>query len=351
VSGSPAAGPSAAAMAPAAVAALGAEVLDAVASVVVGRRDALGLVLAAVLARGHVLLEDLPGLGKTLTARTFAQALGLGFRRVQFTPDTLPGDITGSFVYSRRSEQFEFRSGPVFTELLLADEVNRTPPRTQSALLEAMQEEQVTVEGTTFPLPRPFCVLATANPIEYEGTYPLPEAQLDRFLLRLTVGYPDRDGEQEVLRRRLSRRQEAQTVPGVVDAAGVRAMQDAVEGVTVEDSVAGYLVDLVRATRAHPAVLAGASPRGSVALLQVSRAVALLAGRDYVAPDDVLAVAPFVLTHRVTLRPETYLDGISAAAVVSTALAGVPAPATAALPAHSAAPSAAPTSARRRDDG
>src|SRR5262245_53537726 len=248
----------------------------------VGKRDALELVLAGILAGGHILLEDLPGLGKTLTARSLAQALGVGFRRIQFTPDLLPADVTGSLLYDQRNHDFTFRRGPVFTNLMLADEINRTPPKTQSALLEAMQEKQVSVEGTTYALQPPFHVLATANPIEYEGTYPLPEAQLDRFLLRVSFGYPDAEDEFDVLRRRMARRQEEGSLPAVVDAAGLRAMQAALEDVAVEDSIGRYIVSLAAATREHPQVLVGASPRGSLALLLLARAVAAMAGRDYV---------------------------------------------------------------------
>ncbi|HZN17658.1 MAG TPA: AAA family ATPase, partial [Micromonosporaceae bacterium] len=258
---------------------LGRSVLDAVGTVLVGKRDALELVLAGILAGGHVLLEDLPGLGKTLAARSFAQALGLEFRRLQFTPDLLPADVTGSFLYDQRTHDFTFRPGPVFTNLLLADEINRTPPKTQAALLEAMQEKQVSVEGTTYRLTAPFHVLATANPIEYEGTYPLPEAQLDRFLLRVSFGYPDAEEEWSVLRRRMARRQEESFLEPVVDPATLLAMQAAMEDIVVEDSVGRYIVALAAATRAHGQVLVGASPRGSLALLLLSRARAALAGR------------------------------------------------------------------------
>ena len=313
---------------------LGGAVLDRVGTVVVGNRPALELVLAGVLAGGHVLLEDLPGLGKTLTARSFAAALGLEFRRLQFTPDLLPADVTGSFLYDQRNHDFTFRPGPVFTNLLLADEINRTPPKTQSALLEAMQERQVSVEGATHRLEPPFHVLATANPIEYEGTYPLPEAQLDRFLLRVSFGYPDGEGEMEVLRRRMRRRQEEATLAPVVNAATLLAMQDALEDVTVEDSIGRYLVDLTRATRAHPQVLVGASPRGSLALLLLSRARAALSGRDFVVPEDVKAVAVAALAHRIVLKPEMWLRQAPVTAVVTDVLAKVPAPASGALPAH-----------------
>ncbi len=313
-------------------------VLEAVGSVVVGKRDALRLVLAGIFAGGHVLLEDLPGLGKTLTARSFAQALGLGFRRLQFTPDLLPADVTGSFLYDQRSHDFSFRAGPIFTNVLLADEINRTPPKTQAALLEAMQERQVTVEGTTYELPPPFHVLATANPIEYEGTYPLPEAQLDRFLLRVSFGYPDSDEEWDVLQRRMARRREEAVLAPVVDVDTLLAVQGALEDVIVEDSIGKYMVELTVATRSHPQVLVGASPRGSLALLLVSRATAAMAGRDYVIPEDVKHVAVAALAHRMTLRPEMWLRRVAAADVVAALLEEVPAPASGTLPAFGHAP-------------
>jgi MoxR-like ATPase len=304
-------------------------VLDQVGRAVVGKRYELSLVLAAILAGGHVLLEDYPGLGKTLAARSFAQALGLDFRRLQFTPDLLPADVTGSFVYDQSRTDFVFRPGPLFCGLLLADEINRTPPKTQSALLEAMQEGQSTVEGQTFPLPQPFHVIATANPIEYEGTYPLPEAQLDRFLMRISFGYPDTDQEWDVLRRRMNRRQEAITLDPVTDRDGLAAMQRAVEHVNVEESVGRYCVDLAASTRHRSQVLVGASPRGALALLLVSRAYAVLQHRDYVTPEDVKAVAVPALAHRLTLRAEMWLRRVSTSEVVRQVLAEVPVPSTA----------------------
>ena len=305
---------------------LAAEVLDEVELAVVGKREALTLVLAAVLAGGHVLLEDFPGLGKTLAARSFAQTLGLDFARAQFTPDLLPADLTGSFVFDQRSSEFSFRQGPLFTGLLLADEINRTPPRTQSALLEAMQERQVTVEGQTFVLERPFHVLATANPIEYEGTYPLPEAQLDRFMMRTSFGYPSADDEWDVLQRRMERRREEQTLRQITDAATLIAMQDAVERVTVDPSVGRYCVALTTATRLHPHVLMGSSPRGSLGLLLASRAFAIIHGRDYVTPEDVKAVAEPVLAHRITVKPEMWMSQVSGRTVVHAVLGSVPTP-------------------------
>jgi MoxR-like ATPase len=311
---------------PAATAELGAAVLDRVGQAVVGKRAELQLVLAAVLAGGHVLLEDVPGLGKTLAARSFAQALGLTFRRLQFTPDLVPADVTGSFVYDQVTREFAFRPGPLFAGLVLADEINRTPPRTQSALLEAMQEHQVTVEGETFPLPDPFCVLATANPVEYEGTYPLPEAQLDRFLLRISFGYPPPEEEWQVLTRRLGRRREEVTLDPVTDAAGLRAMRAAVESVDVEESVSRYCVDLVTATRSRPEVQVGASPRGALALLLTARALAVLRGRDFVVPEDVKDLGVAALAHRLTLEPETWMQRVTPDAVARAVLAEVPVP-------------------------
>jgi MoxR-like ATPase len=313
---------------------LGRAVLDAVGTVVVGKREPLEMVLAGILAGGHVLLEDLPGLGKTLAARSFAQVLGIEFRRLQFTPDLLPADVTGSFLYDQRTHDFSFRPGPVFTNLLLADEINRTPPKTQAALLEAMQEKQVSVEGTTYRLEPPFHVLVTANPIEYEGTYPLPEAQLDRFLLRVSFGYPGRDEEWDVLRRRMDRRREEAQINPVVDARTLLAMQAALEDVAVEDSIGRYIVDLTAATREHAQVLVGASPRGSLALLLLSRARAALAGRDYVIPEDIKYVAVSALSHRITLRPEMWLRRIDPAEIVAEIVARTPAPASGAVPTY-----------------
>ena len=305
-------------------------VLDEVDTVIVGKRAATEVVLAGILAGGHVLMEDYPGLGKTLAARTFARALGLDFTRAQFTPDLLPSDLTGSFVYDQGRAVFEFRKGPVFTGLLLADEINRTPPKTQAALLEAMQEHQVTVEGQTFMLPRPFHVLATANPVEYEGTYPLPEAQLDRFLVRVAFGYPGAEDEWEVLGRRMARRREEQEARQVVDAAELLELQATMEDVTVSAEVGRYCVALTRATRDHEHTLMGASPRGSLGLLLVGRAYAVLRGRDYVTPDDVKAVAPAVLEHRVVIRPELWMSEVSPRTVVAELLRSVPTPRTAA---------------------
>ncbi len=307
---------------------LAGRVVDEVEKAVVGKRAALRQVLAAVLAKGHVLLEDYPGLGKTLAARSFAQALGLDFTRAQFTPDLLPADLTGSFVYDQRRGEFDFRPGPLFTGLLLADEINRTPPKTQSALLEAMQERQITVEGQTFALPAPFHVLATANPIEYEGTYPLPEAQLDRFLMRVSFGYPTAEEEYDVLARRMRRRQEEVVLDQVTDSAGLLAVQAAVETVVVDPAVGRYCVDLVAATRSHNDVLTGASPRGSLGLVLAARAFALMRGRDFVVPEDVKAMARPVLAHRITVKPELWMTDMSGVRVVDDALGRVSTPAT-----------------------
>lgn len=309
-----------------AVSRLAADILDEVEVAVVGKRQPLTIVMAAILAGGHVLLEDFPGLGKTLAARSFAQTLGLDFARAQFTPDLLPADLTGSFVYDQRDGEFIFRQGPLFTGLLLADEINRTPPRTQAALLEAMQEHQVTVEGETFVLAQPFHVLATANPVEYEGTYPLPEAQLDRFMLRTSFGYPTEDEEWDVLQRRMSRQREDQTLRRVVDADTLLEMQAAVERVEVDESVGRYCVALATATRRHQHALMGASPRGALGLLLASRAYAIILGRDYVTPEDVKDVAEPVLAHRITVKPELWMNQISGASIVADVLSSVPTP-------------------------
>ncbi|WP_225753321.1 MoxR family ATPase [Actinotalea sp. Marseille-Q4924] len=303
-------------------------VLAEVGTVVVGMHDALRVALAAVLASGHVLFEDVPGLGKTLAARSLATALGLEFRRIQCTPDLLPADITGSSAWDPATSSFVFRPGPVFTGLLLADEINRTSPKTQSALLEAMAERQVTVDGRTYPMQRPFHVMATSNPVEYEGTYPLPEAQLDRFMVRIGVGYPDADAEVDVLQRRLDRRREEATVRQVVDARTLLAMQAGVEGVRVDRDVVRYCVDLAAATRRHDAVEVGASPRGSQALLLAARSLAIIEARRFVAPEDVKAVAVPALAHRLTLTPAAWASGVGAETVVRDVLAGVPGPTT-----------------------
>ncbi len=303
------------------------DVVQTLGRIVVGKNEVLERILAGVLADGHVLIEDYPGLAKTLIARLLAQALDLGFRRIQFTPDLLPSDITGSFLYDQREARFEFRPGPVFTNLLLADEINRATPKTQAALLEAMQEAQVTVEGQSFPLARPFLVIATQNPIELEGTYPLPEAQLDRFLLRVAVGYPDAGAEREILRIRRARRTDAVAVPVLITQAELLAMQAALEDVFVSDALEQYIVALTQATRSDPRVALGASPRGSLAVLKLARAEAAIRGREFVLPDDVKAVAVAALAHRLVLRPELWTSRTTPTQVVESLLQQVPAPA------------------------
>jgi MoxR-like ATPase len=302
-------------------------VVDEVEKAVVGKRDALELLMLGLLADGHVLLEDYPGLAKTLMARSFAQAASMDFSRIQFTPDLMPSDVTGSSVFDQRTTDFRFRPGPVFANLLLADEINRAPPKTQAALLEAMQERQVTTEGETRKLGPPFLVLATQNPIEYEGTYPLPEAQLDRFLLRMSVGYPAREDEWRVLESRAERRKDEVDLDPIVDRETLLEMQYACEEVYVSEPVGLYMVDVVAATRTAQSVQVGASPRGSLALLKLSRCRAALDGRDYVTPDDVKAVAVPALAHRLTLRPELWVQRVSAEDIVRERLDTVPTPA------------------------
>jgi MoxR-like ATPase len=305
-----------------------AAVLDEVERAVVGHRRVLELVLIGILAGGHILLEDLPGLGKTLTARSFARVLGLEFARIQFTPDLLPSDVVGAPLYDQRSGQMVFRPGPVFTQLLLADEINRTPPKTQAALLEAMGEGQVSVDSVTRPLPQPFIVLATDNPIEYEGTYELPEAQLDRFMMRLRLGYLAAGDEVAMLQRRLDRKTEATNLRQVITAAELIAMRGSLEQVEVSPDVLDYAVALVRVTREHPQIQVGASPRGSLALVHLARGQAVLSQRDYVIPDDIKAIAVPALAHRVTLRPELWVRQVSADDIVARLLNTVPTPRT-----------------------
>ena len=308
------------------VEAAGARFLDAMEQVIVGKRPVLEKVMWAVLSDGHLLIEDVPGVAKTLIAKSFAAGLGLTYRRIQFTPDLLPADITGTYVFDRNTGAFSLRRGPVFTNVLLADEINRAPPKTQSALLEAMQERQATLEGETHRLDRPFFVIATQNPIELEGTYPLPEAQIDRFLLRIDVGYPAREQEVEILRRRRMRRTDDFVVPAVVSPEEVLALQSAVEDVHVDPAVEGYMVDVVAATRVHSQVEIGASPRGSLALLKASRARAALAWRDFVTPDDVKAVAVPALAHRMLLKPDPWIRGVRTGSIVADVLGQVPVP-------------------------
>jgi MoxR-like ATPase len=304
------------------------QVLDEIERVVVGRRRTLELVLIGILAGGHILLEDFPGLGKTLIARSFARALGLDFARIQFTPDMLPSDVVGAPLYDQRTSEMVFRPGPVFTNLLLADEINRTPPKTQAALLEAMGEGQVSADGETRALPQPFVVLATDNPIEYEGTYELPEAQLDRFLMRLRMGYLRPDQESAMVQRRLDRKEEHFQLAQVVDGPEVLAMRGSLEQVEVAPDLVDYAVALVGATRGHPQIQVGASPRGSLALVQLGRGEALMRGRDYVIPDDIKQIAVATLAHRVVLRPELWARQVSSDEVVAAVVATVPTPRT-----------------------
>ena len=301
-------------------------VADAVEQAIIGKREAVEMVLFALLADGHVLIEDLPGLGKTLLARSFAQVCAMDFARIQFTPDLIPSDITGASIYDRSSGSFTFERGPIFTNILLADEINRAPGKTQAALLEAMEERQVTLENTTRQLESPFLVLATQNPIEYEGTYPLPEAQLDRFLVRITIGYPSEDAERDILLERSRRRRERIELEPVCDQQALRAMQAAIEEVHVAPPLAEYAVAIARATRDSPQLAVGASPRGSLALMKLARARAAYLGRDFVTPDDIKAVSIPALAHRLTLAPELWVQRIDPAEAVRAAVASVPVP-------------------------
>jgi len=302
------------------------KIIDEVERAVVGKRTLLEMVMSSALAGGHVLLEDFPGLGKTLVARSFAAVLGLDFKRIQFTPDLLPGDITGGYIFNRTKNKFELRKGPIFTNILLADEINRASPKTQSALLEAMQEGQVTLEGETLRLPEPFLVLATQNPIEYEGTFPLPEAQLDRFMLKMTVGYPTLEEEREILHRRRERKQDEVTLRKMADAKKLLAMREVVETVHVDADLETYIAALVNATRTDRRAAVGSSPRGSLAFLKVARAHAALEGRDYILPDDVKHYATAVLSHRIILQPEYWMSSAVTGEVITEALRRTPVP-------------------------
>jgi MoxR-like ATPase len=301
-------------------------ILGEVERIIVGKRQAITTVLLGVLASGHILIEDLPGLGKTLLARTFATVLGLEFTRVQFTPDMLPADLTGATVLDLATGEPAFRPGPVFTGLLLADEINRTPPKTQAALLEAMAEGQVSVDGVTRPLPSPFVVLATDNPIEYEGTYPLPEAQLDRFIARIRLGYLDEAGEAEMARRRLDRGSAPPQCAQVLDAVTLLAMRESLEQVHLDDDLLEYIVRLVAATRSHPQIMVGSSPRGTLAVIQLARGHAAIDARDYVIPEDVKAVTVAALAHRLVLRPEMWVRKVTGEDLVTEILAAEPVP-------------------------
>lgn len=301
-------------------------ILDRVSEVIVGKRDVLRLVLTAVLARGHILFEDVPGLAKTLIAQSFAQTLGMAFRRIQFTPDLLPTDVTGSHIYDRNKNEFVLVPGPIFANIVLTDEVNRATPKTQSALLEAMQEGQVSIAGETRELPRPFIVVATQNPIEYEGTFPLPEAQLDRFMVRLEVGYPQQTEEIEILQRRIDRRADEVVLDPVCDEQVVLEMQEAIEDVKVSEDVKNYAVGLVRRTREHASLHVGASPRGSLALLKLSRARAAIDGRDYIIPDDIKELAVPAIAHRLLLAPDLWARRTSTQDVLRSILSTTPVP-------------------------
>jgi len=308
------------------VSSLSQNVINEVERAVVGKRALLEMIMSAALAGGHVLLEDFPGLGKTLVARSFAAVLGLDFKRIQFTPDLLPGDITGGYIFNRTKNKFELRKGPIFTNILLADEINRASPKTQSALLEAMQEGQVTLEGETIRLPEPFLVLATQNPIEYEGTFPLPEAQLDRFMLKLTMGYPSLEEEREILHRRRERKQDEVVLRKMADAKKLLAMREVVETVHVDTDLENYIATLVHATRTDRRAAVGASPRGSLSFLKIARAHAALTGRDFILPDDVKHYATPVLSHRLILQPEYWMSSAVTGEIIRDALLKTPVP-------------------------
>jgi MoxR-like ATPase len=308
------------------VAELGQSIINEVEKAVLGKPALLQQILVTMLAGGHVLLEDYPGLAKTLAANSFATALGLDFKRIQFTPDLLPGDITGSYIHDRQSGRFELRRGPVFANIILADEINRASPKTQSALLEAMQEGQVTLEGETMALPDPFMVIATQNPIEYEGTFPLPEAQLDRFLVKLSMGYPSAEAERAILRGRRERRRDAFDLERVIDAQTILAMRAAMEQIHVEADLESYIVNLVRQTRQDNRIAVGASPRGSLALLKLARAQAALEGRNYILPDDVKHFAKAALSHRMILTPDLWLKPGMSDHIVDMIVQTVPVP-------------------------
>jgi MoxR-like ATPase len=307
------------------VAELAVRVRENIQKVIVGKDEVIDLALVAILCEGHILIEDVPGIGKTTLARSIAASLGCTFRRIQFTPDLLPSDVTGINYFNQKTQEFQFRPGPVISQVVLADEINRATPRTQSALLEAMQERQITVDGETYPLPRPFLVLATQNPIELEGTFPLPEAQVDRFLIKLPIGYPT-EAEEHALLLRFARQDPLEDLSPVVTPDDLLRVQEQVRDVRVEESVRGYVVDIVRATRAHQDIQLGVSPRGTLALYNCARALAAIRGRAYVLPDDVKLLAPYVLTHRVLISPATRLRGRRLADVLMDVIATVPVP-------------------------
>ncbi len=300
-------------------------IIENVSRVIVGKEDVVELALVAILCEGHILIEDVPGIGKTTLAKALARSLGCSFRRIQFTPDLLPSDVTGLYYFNQKTQEFEFRPGPIMAQVVLADEINRATPRTQSALLEAMQERQVTVDGHTFPLPRPFLVLATQNPIELEGTFPLPEAQVDRFLMRLRIGYPT-EGEEEAILLRYEKEDPLEKLEPVVSAEELLDWQVRVRDVRVDEDVRRYIVRVVRVTREHPAIELGVSPRGTLALYRTSQALAALRGRDYVIPDDVKHLVPYVLTHRIIISPQTRLRGRTPEEVIGEVVGEVPVP-------------------------
>ncbi|MDE0557039.1 MAG: MoxR family ATPase [Candidatus Poseidoniaceae archaeon] len=309
-----------------AVGAIAAAIAAEVQKVIIGKAHVIDNVLVNILSNGNLLFEDYPGLAKTLMTNTFADALGCDFKRVQFTPDLLPADITGTNIYDAKKGEFTFKPGPLFCNLLLADEINRAPPKTQAALLEAMQEKQVTIGTVTHKLPAPFIVMATQNPVEQEGTYPLPEAQLDRFMFKMSVGYPDRADEDEILARRITRGKDAVDVDVITDPQRVIAMQQACEDVYVDPALRMYMVEIVARTREDPRVLVGSSPRGSQALLKTSRAAAALRGRDFVTPDDIKGVAELALAHRLILKPEHQIKGLESGEIIQGILREVPVP-------------------------
>ena len=302
------------------------KVVSQVKKVIVGKDSVLEKVMLAVLANSHILFEDYPGLAKTLMARSFAMSMGCDFSRIQFTPDLLPADITGTYVYNVKTSDFDLRRGPVFTNILLADEINRAPPKTQAALLEAMQERQTTLDGKTHPLTDPFIVIATQNPIEYEGVYPLPEAQLDRFLVRLQLGYPNRADEVEILRRRMQRGKEDVELSPAANSETILELQKTVEGIHVDDDVLGYVTDIVQATRAQRQIEVGASPRGSLAIFKLARARAVFHARDYVIPDDVKEVAEPALIHRMIMKAESWVRGSDPRQIIQEILKSIPVP-------------------------
>ena len=302
--------------------------LGEVEKVVMGKRPVLELVMTGILAGGNILFEDNPGLAKTLLANTFAEGLGCDFKRVQFTPDLLPADITGIYIFDRKQNEFDFRPGPLFCNILLADEINRAPPKTQAALLEAMQEHQVTIEGTTHKLPQPFVTVATQNPIESEGTYPLPDAQLDRFMMKLSVGYPSRPIERAIIVKRMQRKRDEHDVKALASPEKLRQMQESLEKVKVDETIIEYIVEIVTRTREDPRVAVGSSPRGTQSLFKLSRALAVMNGRDYVVPDDIKRLAIYTLRHRIILKPEPRIKGVQPEEIISQILQEVEVPTT-----------------------